>query len=202
RGGSARPPLPRDVPGALRPRLRFLYGAGAVGAGRTPTATRWTTCWIDRAHVSRPRRPSLGRAAPGSRPRDRRRPRRAPSRQPNRGQRRLQVMSRSAMGVLGGHGQGGLLVWESTETLPEGGAHTTSVTERAGREDTDAGAARLEPEVVLPAQVLDRRATMLQPEKRLMLAVLEDATATLLRYPLPRQARKRRALREAEEWLD
>jgi len=106
------------------------------------------------------------------------------------------------MGVLGGHGQGGLLVWESTETLPEGGAHTTSVTERVGREDTDTGAARLEPEVVLPAQVLDRRATMLQPEKRLMLAVLEDATATLLRYPLPRQARKRRALREAEEWLD
>src|SRR5438093_13567542 len=108
-------------------------------------------------------------------------------------------MSRSAMGVRGGHGQGGLLVWESTETLPEGGAHTTSVTERAGREDTDAGAARLEPEVVLPAQVLDRRATMLQPEKRLMLAVLEDATATLLR---PHHARQRRALREAEEWLD
>ena len=106
------------------------------------------------------------------------------------------------MGVLGGHGQGGLLVWESTETLPEGGAHTTSVTERAGREDTDAGAARLEPEVVLPAQVFDRRASMLQPEKRLMLAILEDATATLLRYPPPRQARKRRALREAEEWLD
>src|SRR5436190_1278314 len=51
-------------------------------------------------------------------------------------------MSRSAMGVLGGHGQGGLLVWESTETLPEGGAHTTSVTECAGRDETDAGGAR------------------------------------------------------------
>jgi len=106
------------------------------------------------------------------------------------------------MGVLGGHGQGGLLVWESTETLPEGGAHTTSVTERVGREDTDAGAARLEPEVVLPAQVFDRRASMLQPEKRLMLAILEDATATLLRHPTPRHAGKRRALRETEAWLD
>ena len=107
------------------------------------------------------------------------------------------------MGVLGGHGQGGLLVWESTETLPEGGAHTPSeVIESAGRDETHAAGARLEPEVVLPAQVFDRRASMLQPEKRLMLAILEDATATLLRYPPPRQARKRRALREAEEWLD
>ena len=112
-------------------------------------------------------------------------------------------MSRSAMGMLGGHGQGGLLVWESTETLPEGGAHTPSeVIECAGRDETHAAGARLEPEVVLPAQVFDRRASMLQPEKRLMLAILEDATATLLRYPPPRQARKRRALREAEEWLD
>ena len=104
------------------------------------------------------------------------------------------------MGVLGGHGQGGLLVWESTETLPEGGAHTPSeVIECAGRDETHAAGARLEPEVVLPAQVFDRRASMLQPEKRLMLAILEDATATLLR---PHHARQRRALREAEEWLD
>src|SRR5207244_1590576 len=132
-------------------------------AGRTPTATRWTTCWIDRAHVSRPRRPSLGRAAPGSRPRDRRRPRRAPSRQPNRGPRRLQIMSRSAMGMLGGHGQGGLLVWESTETLPEGGAHTPSdVIECAGRDETDAAGARLEPCFFLQAQVFDLEAQWLR----------------------------------------
>ena len=107
------------------------------------------------------------------------------------------------MGVLGGHGQGGLLVWESTETLPEGGAHTPSeVIECAGRDETHAAGARLEPEVVLPAQVFDRRASMLQPEKRLMLAILEDATATLLRHPTPRHAGKRRALRETEAWLD
>src|SRR2546425_11530174 len=34
-----------------------------------------------------------------------------------------------------------------------------------------------------------------------MLAILEDATATLLRHPVPRHAGKRRALRETEAWL-
>lgn len=68
----------------------------------------------------------------------------------------------------------------------------------AGRDETD----RTVPEVVLPTQVLDSRGTRLQPEQRLMLAVLEEATATLLRHPAPRNAGKRRVLRETEAWLD
>jgi len=102
------------------------------------------------------------------------------------------------MEVSGGHGRGGLLVQESTEAPPSG---TRGVTECAGHDATDEVGVRVEPEVVLPAQVFDRRAD-LQPEKRLMLAILEDATATLLRRPTPRHAGKRRALRETEAWLD
>ncbi len=74
--------------------------------------------------------------------------------------------------------------------------------ECSSRDETDGVGVQVEPEVVLPAQVFDRRADLLQPEKRLMLAILEDATATLLRHPTPRHAGKRRALRETEAWLD
>ena len=102
------------------------------------------------------------------------------------------------MEVSGGHGRGGLLVQESIEAPPSG---TRGVTECAGHDATDEVGVRVEPEVVLPAQVFDRRAD-LQPEKRLMLAILEDATATLLRRPTPRHAGKRRALRETEAWFD
>ena len=84
----------------------------------------------------------------------------------------------------------------------EGGAYVRrDVTECAGHDDTDGMDVRMEPEVVLPAQVFDR-AALLQPEERLMLAILEDAIATLLRHPTPRHAGKRRALRETEAWLD
>ena len=103
------------------------------------------------------------------------------------------------MEVSGSHGRGGLLVQESNEAPPNG---TRGVTECAGHDETDEVGVRVEPEVVLPAQVFDRRADLLQPEKRLMLAILEDATATLLRHPTPRHAGKRRALRETEAWLD
>ena len=92
---------------------------------------------------------------------------------------------------------------EGTEASPEGGAHVTrEVTERAGCDETHGTGAQVEPEVVLPTQVFDGRVTMLQPEKRLMLAILEEATATLLRRPAPRHAGKRRVLRETEAWLD
>jgi len=90
-------------------------------------------------------------------------------------------------------------VQESNEAPPNG---TRGVSECAGHDETDEVGVRVEPEVVLPAQVFDRRADLLQPEKRLMLAILEDATATLLRHPPPRHAGKRRALRETEAWLD
>src|SRR5437899_11458348 len=97
-------------------------------------------------------------------------------------------------GVRGGHGRGGLLVQESNEAPPNG---TRGVTECAGHDETDEVGMRVEPEVVLPAQVFDRRAD-LQPEKRLMLAILEDATATLPRHPTARHAGTPRALPETE----
>ena len=73
--------------------------------------------------------------------------------------------------------------------------------EPAEPRDADATFAYLQPGIVLPAQ-WDRRAAVLQPEKRLMLAVLEDAVATFLRHPRRGDARERRAVREVEEWFD
>ena len=103
------------------------------------------------------------------------------------------------MEASGGHGRGGLLVQESNEAPPNG---TCGVAEYSSRDETDGMDVRVEPEVVLPAQVFDRGAALLQPEKRLMLAILEDATATLLRHPTPGHAGSRRALRETEAWVD
>ncbi len=60
-----------------------------------------------------------------------------------------------------------------------------------------------EPDTILPSQFTDR--TTLEPsafpEKRLMLAVLEDAVATFQRYVEARDRRGRRLFREAEEWV-
>ena len=56
----------------------------------------------------------------------------------------------------------------------------------------------LEPVSVLPVQ-LETRCAVLQPEKRLMLAVLESAIATFLRSP--GHARGRRESREVEHWV-
>jgi len=55
--------------------------------------------------------------------------------------------------------------------------------------------------VVLPVQYFDQRATRLRPEMRLMLAVLEDAVGTLVRYRRSRLKRHRRAFREVWEWI-
>jgi len=60
-----------------------------------------------------------------------------------------------------------------------------------------------EPEVLLPSQYLDRVVTepSLQPEKRLMLAVLESAVATYQKYALATSRRGRRLFGESEQWL-
>ena len=76
---------------------------------------------------------------------------------------------------------------------------TREGTECAGHDEMDGAGVRVEPEIVLPVQILDDHA--LQPEQRLMLAILENATATLLRQPTPRHPGRRRALRETEAWL-
>jgi hypothetical protein len=63
--------------------------------------------------------------------------------------------------------------------------------------------ARFESETVLPSQYLDRvvAAPSLQPEKRLMLAVLESAVATYQKHALATSRRGQRLFRETEQWL-
>ena len=60
-----------------------------------------------------------------------------------------------------------------------------------------------QPDTVLPAQYLDtvRRKTHLEPEKRLMLSVLEDAVACFQKYATARDPRSKSLLGEAEEWI-
>ena len=56
---------------------------------------------------------------------------------------------------------------------------------------------------VLPAQFQDtfQRKTYLQPEKTLMLAVLEDAIMCFQRYAGARNGKTRQMFREAEGWI-
>ena len=64
-------------------------------------------------------------------------------------------------------------------------------------------AAVFEPETVLPSQLLDasHHGANLQPEKRLMLAVLEDAVATLQRGALTTTRSVSTAAEEARQWV-
>lgn len=61
----------------------------------------------------------------------------------------------------------------------------------------------LEPEVVLPSQFHGRGGldASLQPEKRLMLAVLEDAVGTFQKYVCTRDRASQRLLAEVEDWF-
>lgn len=58
-------------------------------------------------------------------------------------------------------------------------------------------------DTILPAQFFEtfRRKTPLEPEKRLMLAVLEDAVACFQKYLQARDPRGQALFREAEEWI-
>ena len=60
----------------------------------------------------------------------------------------------------------------------------------------------LEPETILPSQFFDRvQDAALQPEKRLMLAVLEDGVGTFQKYAGATGRRARRLFAEAEDWF-
>ena len=61
----------------------------------------------------------------------------------------------------------------------------------------------LEPETILPSQFFDHVQidASLQPEKRLMLAVLEDAVGTFQKYVTATGRRGQRLFAEAEEWF-
>ncbi len=58
-------------------------------------------------------------------------------------------------------------------------------------------------EIILPVQFLDRTSLKPsdRPEKRLMLAVLEEAVATFQRYVTAKNRRGQRLFQEAEDWI-
>ncbi|MFQ5684313.1 MAG: hypothetical protein ACE5HC_13715 [Candidatus Binatia bacterium] len=60
-----------------------------------------------------------------------------------------------------------------------------------------------QPDSLLSAEFYDtfRRKTHLEPEKRLMLAVLEDAIICFQRYVFARDYRQKSLFREAEQWI-
>lgn len=64
-------------------------------------------------------------------------------------------------------------------------------------------ASLFQPDTLLPEQYLDtfRRRSHLEPEKRLMLAVLEDTVACFQKYLLARDHRGQAMFLEAEEWI-
>lgn len=77
-------------------------------------------------------------------------------------------------------------------------------TQAARRLEEPAGGSGLEPETILPSQFFDRFRidASLQPEKRLMLAVLEDAVGTFQKYVTSSTRRGQRLFAEAQEWFE
>jgi hypothetical protein len=60
-----------------------------------------------------------------------------------------------------------------------------------------------QPDTLLPEQYLEtfRRKLHLEPEKKLMLAVLEDAIACFQKYVFARDGKGRMLFQEAEDWI-
>ncbi|HEY7316583.1 MAG TPA: hypothetical protein VIE89_03345 [Candidatus Binatia bacterium] len=60
-----------------------------------------------------------------------------------------------------------------------------------------------QPDTLLPEQYLDtfRRKLHLEPEKKLMLAVLEDAIACFQKYVFAREGKSKILFQEAEDWV-
>ena len=60
-----------------------------------------------------------------------------------------------------------------------------------------------QPDTLLPEQYLDtfRRKLHLEPEKKLMLAVLEDAIACFQKYVFARDGKGKMLFQEAEDWV-
>src|SRR5207245_7635113 len=60
-----------------------------------------------------------------------------------------------------------------------------------------------QPDTLLPEQYLDtfRRKLHLEPEKKLMLAVLEDAIACFQKYVFAREGKGKILFQEAEDWV-
>src|SRR2546427_3713621 len=87
--------------------------------------------------------------------------------------------------------------------VPPGGGGAPMQTQAARRLDEPTSGPGLEPETILPSQFFGRFQldASLQPEKRLMLAVLEDAVGTFQKYVNVSSRQGRRLFSEAEEWF-
>ena len=74
---------------------------------------------------------------------------------------------------------------------------------RIARAIEDRTATLFGPETLLPTQYFDHVATeaAFQPEKRLMLAVLEEAIATFQRHVSAETRRSKRLVEDVEEWV-
>jgi hypothetical protein len=61
-----------------------------------------------------------------------------------------------------------------------------------------------QPDTLLPEQYLDtfRRKLQLEPEKKLMLAILEDGIACFQKYVFARDGKGKALFREAETWVE
>jgi hypothetical protein len=94
-------------------------------------------------------------------------------------------------------GSGNLAIHDSTQQSKKGAAMATSRIE-------EQSVAILEADIIVPSQFFDRiRAERSsQPEKRLMLAVMEDAITTFQKSVHGITRRQRRLLKETEEWID
>ena len=74
---------------------------------------------------------------------------------------------------------------------------------RVARIAEDQSASLFGPDTLVPAQYFDRVGTdaAFQPEKRLMLAVLEEAIATFQRHAIGHTRRSQRLVEDVEEWV-
>jgi hypothetical protein len=64
-------------------------------------------------------------------------------------------------------------------------------------------ASLFQPDTLIPQEYLEtfKRRTHLQPEKRLMLAVLEDGVACFQKYVMAQDARGKKYFQETEQWI-
>ncbi len=67
----------------------------------------------------------------------------------------------------------------------------------------DKALALFQPDVLLPSQYLatTKRKLLSQPEKKLMLAILEDAVVSFQKFLFAQKGKRKNLFRDAEEWL-
>jgi hypothetical protein len=86
--------------------------------------------------------------------------------------------------------------------MKSGAANTLHITSRSDLARADASGTLLQPDILLPAQYLGhRRQSTLEPERALMLAILEDAVRCFQENHLARCGNARRIFQDAQRWL-